>query len=327
MNQLAFFDEELPALKQIDRGFIVDMLRALLDEISLEDFVRLITNDVDECLNYFYLTQGKNTCKNLSLLFNPHRLTVSTMNRKSVFDSLKDDSYIDGLSRAMTYCHNDGSKQNLFVRAFEIGTNGVGYANEFPPYVARDLCIDFGVTQHSRVLDPCGGWGGRMIGVSTVCDEYVCYEPSTRTYNGLLKLGKWLQNMQKDFRFEVNHLPFEDSVLNDDYFDFALTSPPYYDTEDYSDEDTQSKNRYGTFDEWCQMFYIPMIQKTMDSLKRGGYFVLNIGDRQYPLSTVLMDNFSGRYKIERIKDMLSGNTGGLRSKDKQGEAFYAIKKQ
>lgn len=327
MIQLAFFDEEIPALKEVDKTFIVDMLRDKLKSISLDDFVRLITNEVDGCLDYFYLTQGRNTCKNLSLLFNPHRLTVKTMGRKSVFDSLSDDSYIEGLSRAMTYCHNGGSKQNLFVRAFEIGANGVGYANEFPPYVARDLCLEYGVTENSRVLDPCAGWGGRMIGVSCVCKNYVSYEPSTRTYNGLLRLGKWLQNMQKDFSFQVNNLPFEDSVLESESFDFALTSPPYYDTEDYSDEETQSKNRYKSFDEWCKSFYIPMIQKTMDSLKWGGYFVLNIGDRQYPLSKVLLENFSDKYKIERIKDSLSGNTGGLRSKEKQGEAFYSIRKQ
>ena len=82
-------------------------------------------------------------------------------------------------------------------------------------------------------------------------------------------------------------------------FDFAITSPPYYDTEHYSEENTNSLNRYKDFDEWCKCFYIPLIRKTMFGLKDGSVFILNIGSRKYPLNQVLLDTFSRRYKITK----------------------------
>ena len=156
-----------------------------------------------------------------------------------------------------------------------------------------------------------------MIGAASVGAFYHGFEPSTKTYAGLLKLGEFLKSFETGFDFKIENLPFEDANLSGSY-DFALTSPPYYDTEIYSDESTNSCNRYQTFEQWRDGFYLPMIRKTLDHTKA---FVLNVGSRGYDLKGILTKNFAG---VTETKSRLSGS-GGLGRKDNGKESFYLVK--
>lgn len=329
-QELDLFGNDIESKKPLRREDFEPAVIKIFENISLDGLVSLLTNELEEVLEYYKLSNGGNACQKTSLLFNPHRLCTRSKGKPfSIFEGTKTYNFLTGLSRTLAYRYNASNERvkELLWTTFQFGgINNSKYVNEFPPHIARDLCREFGVTKNSKVLDPCGGWGGRMIGVSVVADNYCCFEPSTKTYNGLLKLNDFIRNLNHSFNAEVHCLPFEESNLEDNYYDFALTSPPYYDTEDYSDEETNSKNRYKTFDDWCDGFYIPLIKKTMNALKEDRVFVLNIGSRIYPLNDVLFDNFSKEYKIEKHKDMLMGNNSGLRSKEKEGETFYIIKK-
>ena len=69
-----------------------------------------------------------------------------------------------------------------------------------------------------------------------------------------------------------------------------------------------------------------MIEKTMNALKYGKVFILNIGSRIYPLNDILLSNFSTKYEIRIENKYLSGSGGGLKNKQKEGEQFFAIMK-
>ena len=307
MNQQSVLDGTLIEKKPaIEREILARQLHLILKDLSLEEFCGIFINKFEA----------------ISLLFNPHRFTTkSCTSDLSIYEALKEERFCSGLARALIF--HAGGPESLY-NTLQININNVQFINEFPPHVARELCIKYGVTKNSKVLDPCAGWGGRMIGVSNVCDYYDCFEPSTKTFFGLYKLQDFIQKLSPCFESIVECMPFEDAAINMDYYDFALTSPPYYDTEEYSDEETNSLNRYKTFDDWCNGFYIPMIQKTMDALKHGCSFILNIGSRKYPLSTVLKQNFSNKYHIEKAQNRLSGAAG--LNKSGEGETFYQIKK-
>ncbi len=330
MEQLDLFGNDVEKKRPLTREDFEPAILKIFDNISLEKLVGLLTNELEEVVEYYKLSNGGNACQKTSLLFNPHRLCTRSKGKPfSIYEGTKTYNFLTGLSRTLAYRYNsmNGRVKELLWTTLQFGgINNSKYVNEFPPHVARDLCREFGVTKNSKVLDPCGGWGGRMIGVSVISDNYDCFEPSTKTYNGLLKLFDFIKSLNPSFNANVNCLPFEESKIEYNSYDFALTSPPYYDTEDYSDEETNSKNRYKTFDDWCDGFYVPLVKKTMNALKDGKVFVLNIGSRIYPLNEVLLDNFSKEYKISRHKDMLMGNNSGLRSKVKEGETFYVIKK-
>ena len=42
------------------------------------------------------------------------------------------------------------------------------------------------------VLDPCCGWGGRMLGAVTAGKRYIGFEPNEETYNNLIRLAHFL---------------------------------------------------------------------------------------------------------------------------------------
>lgn len=302
-------------------------------DLTLQKLVNFITNDFYETLEYHQLCFGLSSCQKTSLLFNPHRLdTKAGKSKMSCFEALKDYNFLNGLSRMILHERKqkgDNYKSRygeLLYQILAFNINGVQYVNEIHPIISRNLSLKYCNGFNSKVLDPCAGWGGRMIGFSTVVKEYYGFEPYTKTYNGLNKLGDWIKERNERFNFKINNLPFEDALLENESFDFAFTSPPYYDTEKYGNEKTNSYNRYNSFSDWCDFFYLPMIEKTMKALKKDCSFVLNIGSRIYPLNEVLKSNFSNKYSIEKEKDMLQGNKSGLKNNQNEGETFYRIVK-
>ena len=57
-----------------------------------------------------------------------------------------------------------------------------------------------------------------------------------------------------------------------------FTSPPYFDRERYSDEDTQSWKRYPSEDSWLNGFLFRALQNAWDHLDEGGRIAINISD-------------------------------------------------
>jgi len=157
-----------------------------------------------------------------------------------------------------------------------------------------------------------------MIGCASIPNTtYVGCEPATETYNGLVKLGEWLKTLQPTFNFKIYKLPYEE-FETDEKFDIALTSPPYYNTEKYCDEETNSFNRYHTYKSWVSGFYQPLILNTIKYLKDDGVFILNVGDRKYALSEDMLGICEeNNLFCERIQDYLNNNGN-------DGEKFYCI---
>jgi len=314
---------------KLQRTELTRLMKYTFKNLTLEEFCGIFINPVQAVLEYYELSNGAKTCQQMSLLFNPHRMTVKTRNSPmSVYEAFTNPKYATGLARAylsQRRMRKPNSYIGIMNTALGMNVNNIQYINEFPPHVARDIAKRFGLNKRSTVLDPCAGWGGRMIGFSTVVDRYVGFEPSTETYAGLKKLRTFLHRMNPDFKANIQCLPFEDSMLPSNRFDLALTSPPYYDTEEYTDEETNSLNRYGTFEEWCAGFYEPLIERTMDALKPGGVFVLNIGSRNYPLNDVMRDVCARNgWQVSKLGDYLSGKAG--LGKHGEGETFYEIHK-
>ena len=144
--------------------------------------------------------------------------------------------------------------------------------------------------------------GGRLIGLASCMFsdiEYVETEPSTATYNGLKEIKKFLRlgNEYKQF-----NLPFEELDVKKEYFDFVFTSPPYFDTEKYSDEETQSYIKNDTYETWVKNFLYVMIDKIVFCMKKDAFCVLNVGNKKYPISTDIIEYLQNKYGIKAGKD-------------------------
>ena len=97
-----------------------------------------------------------------------------------------------------------------------------------------------------HVLDVCVGWGGRMLG--SVCVDGVSYtgiEPFSKTYEGLEQMKSELELTDEQVTL---HNDRAETILPEleQKYDLALTSPPYYNLEIYTDEETQS--HHGCYD-------------------------------------------------------------------------------
>ncbi len=315
---LEFFESEPLLRKEIDRPLLTELFKSTLKTMTLENFVSLFTNEFLNIFEFSDLCNGKKAGNKISLLFNPHRLNTRGGTSNAIYESLQNDGFLSGLARACLF-KKDAVKELLY-QVLQLGINGVQYVNEFPPSVAQEMYLTSGV-KNPKILDPCSGWGGRMIGAASIGGQYTGFEPCTETYKGLMKLGYWLKQFNTGFDFEIHNIPFEEAVLKEGYFDIALTSPPYYDTEKYSEEETNSLNRYKTYDEWVAGFYKPLIENTMKALKSNGCFILNIGDRKYPLSKSMKEI----YPAEELKSKLSG-AGGLGKVADGKEKFWILRK-
>jgi hypothetical protein len=160
------------------------------------------------------------------------------------------------------------------------------HALDFPSDLARDLIQEFCHGNNSHILDPCHGWGGRMLGflLADKAEIYHGVDVAEQTQDGVRQMFedlKPLAGSDKDAFLEL--CPFEDATIPESLFDFALTSPPYYDVEKYDGKQT-STTRYDTFEKWCDGFYRPLIAKTFGALKPGCVFALNVSSHKYPLT-------------------------------------------
>jgi hypothetical protein len=189
---------------------------------------------------------------------------------------------------------------------------GYKLATTFMPTYAKSIYEYF---RGECVLDPCAGWGDRMLGaaVSSCVKKYVGFDPNRALIPGYKEIMRRFGHEQKTresvdtvFSFAETHVanppvatethvanppvatethvafsndfeiyaePFEKGILSfpPNSFDFAFTSPPYFDYEDYTPLNPKYKD-------WFLQFYTPLFKQTARVLKPGAFFAIHIGD-------------------------------------------------
>lgn len=140
-----------------------------------------------------------------------------------------------------------------------------------------------------KVIDPSSGWGDRLIGcgASKVVSEYQGYDPNVNLKHSYTKIIKSF----KFKNYNVKDIPFEDVIVKEDYYDVALTSPPYFTLETYVPvkediHNRQSSSRYTTYEAWIRDMYSIYLRNMCLSVKKGGFvciYVSNYVDRNKKL--------------------------------------------
>lgn len=294
---------------------------------SVQEFASFAIDRASAMHQFNRLCQGYEDGYNISLLFNPHRLDTETNKSKSIFYGFcNDDKYQKQFARYIVEVANRVPPFGEFYKLLSAGSGGYQYVNEFQPYLARDIYKKY-VHEGDKVLNPCAGWGGRLLGIASCLFhdiEYVETDPQTDTFNGLVKLKQFLRLGDN---FKQYNLPFEELPVEADYFDFVFTSPPYFDTERYSTEDTQSYKRYNSFEIWRDKFLKPMIDKILYCMKHGGKCLLNVGNVQYKIDTAIdqhLDSLGIRH--QRVADFKIGGAGIGERTGEGGEPFILFGK-
>jgi len=170
-----------------------------------------------------------------------------------------------------------------------------GRISGFRPAVAKLIYDRYCPREGGAVMDPCGGWGGRMLGAycSDRVARYDCYDASRATCAGLKKVSDALDGQCGKKPCSVIHGAFENSRCAEGEYDVVFTSPPYFSKEHYSDDTEQSSVRYPSYEQWRDGFLRGFMEKSFRCLKNGGVLVVNIDDvvikgEKHPLRDDLM---------------------------------------
>ena len=155
--------------------------------------------------------------------------------------------------------------------------------SQFKPNVAKSI---YDIFKAENILDFSMGWGDRLagfydsdygkhyVGIDPRKENHPIYEEQAEFYD------KHLGFFEHERKSEFHCLPAEEFDFSqyDNYFDLVFTSPPYFNVERYSYDDTQSWVRYKDIDDWNTEFLQKTLKNLWRSIKSGGYLLVNISD-------------------------------------------------
>ena len=147
----------------------------------------------------------------------------------------------------------------------------------------------FVVPSHMLVLKYYGrvfvtgncGFGGRMLGAlsSKKNFRYVGTDPCTETMYHLHQLGDYIEMVTgRDDSYELHCCGSEVFKGPENSIDFAFSSPPYFNLEVYSDEETQCYNKFPELNQWLEGYVRETIKNIKHMLKPGRCYAVNIAD-------------------------------------------------
>jgi len=222
---------------------------------------------------------GNNKGQPLSRFLFPNMMTAEPKGRGS--NSLRDRFFDDKkLKRAIRICYEMREGNNLVYptavrRALELVT-GENIQN-FKPQNARAIAEHLCPVLWGNVYDYSCGYGGRLLGISSsnMKYNYIGVDPNTETVKYLNYFNDCIEEAV-GVRGTI-HCDVSENYKPTD-IDLAFSSPPYFNLEKYSDEDTQCMVRYKTLDDWFSGYVVPTIEHIYTGLNREGLFATNIAD-------------------------------------------------
>jgi len=209
------------------------------------------------------------------------------------------------------------------IRRMIVMTCGLGNVTKYRTVTSKAIVQYYGA---KRVLDPCTGWGGRILGSLSASKEtyYVGCEPDPNTSKGLRGILEDTSIPQAvRSRGRILEKPAEVALAElatMEKFDLILTSPPYFNLELYTAGD-QSTCVYTTWDTWTEKWLKVVILGCLACLKEGGVSCWSVknfkSDKKYPLADITkkIHKDAGWELIKTVTMTGSGRPGGKRIED------------
>ena len=159
-----------------------------------------------------------------------------------------------------------------------------------------------------HIYDSSSGWGGRIIGAMSSRKKvhYVGTDPNPDNFIDELGISRYeyvakfyndkcvddfSDKLTSFFNVEKQGNTYElfqdgsELISNNPKFqkykgklDIAFTSPPYFNREQYSQDENQSFKAYGEYEDWRDNFLKPTLTTIYEYLKKDRYILWNIAD-------------------------------------------------
>ena len=277
------------------------VIRRILKRDSMYNWSKCVLKG-EELPEHFFIVQHK---KNSSVEDIYKTFTIEEINKldekykTNLPSELDDDNY-------KFLVHKFELGQKLFPAGIQAFRLGLGQpAVNFPPLTARWIYENY--TNHIpkeqtlNIYDPSSGWGGRILGAMSSHRKihYIGTDPNTDNFidelgitryeyvadffnNECLETNSFWEEEKNTYHvFQEgsehigNHKDFQQYKGK---LDLVFTSPPYFDREQYSNDETQSFKSYPEYDDWRDNFLKPTLENAFHSLRNDRYLLWNIAD-------------------------------------------------
>ena len=221
-----------------------------------------------------------NTAVALSAHFFPHIWGVQFRSKRTPLDAFESDKFLRDAIHLAFKIKPTVSPADL-LGAFCLGTAAnVGVVSRFKPMAAKAIWERY-APEGGVCYDYACGWGGRLMGCAASQKNlhYIGVDPEPRTFKCLNILAQKIHDTYgcHDTIVQAGSEVFCPSDLQG-LVDVAFSSPPYFDLEKYSGDDTQSHVKYPTLQEWLDGFVVDTFTNVRTLLKPGGVLGLNLVD-------------------------------------------------
>jgi hypothetical protein len=238
-------------------------------------------------------------------------LTGSFFGKFSV-DDLKPISY-DIYGKETYRSDQSKHKSESTMRSLLRRYTGTQCVSNFRPTAAACLYQNF-MQPGELVWDMSMGYGGRILGAIISRVNYVGTDPASLTFAGLKQIKEDHGNPNNEyFLFRKGSEVFKPK---ENSLDFAFTSPPYFNWEQYSDDAEQSFKNFSTNEDWNNGFLRKTMQNVKLGLKPGKCMGLNVANikshKTFEDDTVRIAKEEGFEHIDTYKLQLSSQESGAK---------------
>ena len=216
----------------------------------------------------------------------------------SFYDVMADDEKRQEWWEKINKYANGSRPNEPALRMFEIYRRCTGAVVFFKPTIAMNIYHQVNAT---HVLDPCAGWGGRMLGALAMDLKYTGIDTNID-----LKAAYDAMKMFGDFKMIWNDAMKVDFAEID--YDCVLTSPPYINLEVYPHMKEWDTKRLFYTD-----FLIPLINQCRRYIRRNGKVCFNISPTMYDELLVA--------EYEPCKEQIPMLQQKIRGKDKKDMVY------
>ena len=248
---------------------------SLEDILSCKDFDKeTIDRDYNNLVDYYASELKLKKCGNRIVNKYQFRELVKckrdVKNYETIYDifenNKQDELWRDVCKRKKKESKGKPPLKRMVWETIQINKGSVCF---FTPVNAKYIYTKYNATS---VLDPTAGWGGRLLGASSMNIKYTGFDTNINLKKGYDKMIEDL-DLKNVSMFYENSLSYDFNNLE---YDLVLTSPPYYNLELYD-----NMNPFKDEDDFYNNFLIPLMIKCYVHLQAGGKSCFNISPDMY----------------------------------------------
>lgn len=141
----------------------------------------------------------------------------------------------------------------------------------FKPSIAKYICTKYS-NEGDTVYDYSAGFCGRILGAASCNRKYIGADPLTTD-----DINKAIKELELK-NCEAHKIGSEHFCLEENSVDLCFSSPPYYDQEFYSKDETQAYNKGEEY--FFNVYWKKTLKNCKYMLKPGKKFVLNVKNQE-----------------------------------------------